>query len=224
MRPPTMTAHGAAVPDICAAKVRAITAGADSAGATTTAAAMTGVAMTGAAMNRVTMAGAAAAAIAVRAWAAGGAWSMANAAWDTAWAVTAAMVIGGRHGMGRGHDRGYGMDRDGRGPRYGMDGGRGRMSAADPAELDSVKKEIGVTAAQEQAWTKYAAAIKEAADARKARREGIDHDAMRKLSPEDHRKFRDSMWEQRRKEQDAVRTAVDELVKSLRRKADRNRA
>ena len=120
---------------------------------------------------------------------------------------------GGMHGMGRGYDRGYDTDRDDRGPRQGMHGGRGRMSDADPAELDSVKKEIGVTAAQEQAWTKYAAAIKEAADARKARREGIDRDAMRKMSPEDHRKFRDSMWEQRRKEQDAVRTAVDELVK-----------
>jgi hypothetical protein len=121
----------------------------------------------------------------------------------------------GMHGMRRDHDHGYDRDRDGRGPRHGTYGGRGRMSAFDPAELDSVKKEIGVTAAQEQAWTKYAGAIKEAADARKARREGIDRDAMRKMSPEDHRKFRDSMWEQRRKEQDAVRAAVDELVKSF---------
>ena len=61
-------------------------------------------------------------------------------------------------------------------------------------------KFVGVTAAQEEAWTKYAAAIKETADARKARRESIDRDAMRNMSPEDHRKFRDSMWEQRRKE------------------------
>jgi LTXXQ motif family protein len=119
---------------------------------------------------------------------------------------------GGMHGMGRG--RGYGMDHDGRGPGRGWGGG-GRLSAADPADLDSVKKEISVTAAQEQAWTKYAAALKEVADARKTRRESIDRDAMRRMSPDDHRKFRDSMIEQRRREQDSVRAAVDEFVKTL---------
>ena len=72
-----------------------------------------------------------------------------------------------------------------------------------------------MTAAQEQAWTKYASTLKEVADARKARRDSIDRDAMRQMSTEDHRKFRDGMIEQRRKEQDSVNAAVDELVKSL---------
>ncbi len=35
------------------------------------------------------------------------------------------------------------------------------MSDLNPVEFDSIKKEIGVTAAQEEAWTKYAAAIKD---------------------------------------------------------------
>jgi hypothetical protein len=140
----------------------------------------------------------------------------------------------GDHGW-RHHERGYGRHhgygpRDGRGfdrrdesdrgyDRRGHERhggfGRGGPGRFDPAELDSVKKEIGVTAAQEQAWTKYAGAVKEAADSARKRREGMDAGAARGLSAEDFRKFRDLLIEQRRKEQDSVRTAVDELIKSL---------
>ena len=123
--------------------------------------------------------------------------------------------------VGRGYDRrddsdrGYGRHGGYHGRHHGR-GGPGRFGRAfDPAQLDSVKKEIGLTAAQEPVWTKYAATLKEVADARKARRDSIDRDAIRKMSPDDHRKFRDAMIEQRRKEQDNVRAAVDELVKSL---------
>ena len=146
---------------------------------------------------------------------------------------------GERHGRGHGrdHDRGHGMGqgmgqgmhghmgRDmrehgpmGRGMGRGMHEGRpgfGRMAAADPAQVDSLKKELGITAQQEAAWTKYAAALKDTADAAKARHEGIDRDAIRKMSPEDHRKFRDGMREQRQKEFDAVKSATDELLKTL---------
>jgi hypothetical protein len=120
---------------------------------------------------------------------------------------------GGRHGMGRGHGMERDHDRSGRG--FGGDHRRGRFGAADPAELDSIKKEIGITTQQEAAWTKYAAAVKEAADSARKRREGMDAGAARGLSAEDFRKFRDLLIEQRRKEQDTVRAAVDELVKSL---------
>lgn len=122
------------------------------------------------------------------------------------------MGSGGRHGMGRGHGMGLDHDAPGRGfggPRH------GRFGAADPAELDSIKKEIGITAAQEVAWTKYAGAVKEAADSARKRREGMNAGAARGLSTEEFRKFRDLLIEQRRKEQDTVRAAVDELVKSL---------
>lgn len=108
-------------------------------------------------------------------------------------------------------DRGYG-----RGWRHGRHGGMGRGGMFDSAaELDSIKRELSVTAQQEAAWTKYAGAVKEAADAMKTRREAMRAGAARDLSVEDHRKFRDSMMEQRRKEIDAVRTAADELIKSL---------
>ena len=93
------------------------------------------------------------------------------------------------------------------GPRFGR--------SFDPARLESAKKEIGVTEAQEQAWTKYATTLKEVAEARKARRESIDRSAIGRMSTEEHRKFRDSMIEQRRKEQDNVNAAVDELIKSF---------
>jgi hypothetical protein len=120
---------------------------------------------------------------------------------------------GGRHGMGRG--RGMGLDHDG--PGHGFGGGprHGRFGAADPAQLDSVKKELAITPAQEAAWTKYAGAVREAADSARKRREGVNAGAARGLSVEEFRKFRDLLIEQRRKEQDIVRAAVDELIKSL---------
>jgi hypothetical protein len=124
-------------------------------------------------------------------------------------------------GMGRGYDeRGYG-GHYGHGGRHSMGRGfggghrHGRAGGLDQAEIDSIKKEIGITAAQEAAWTKYAGAVKEASDSAQKRREGMQAGAARGLSVEEFRKFRDLMIEQRRKEQDIVRAAVDELVKSL---------
>ncbi len=135
---------------------------------------------------------------------------------------------GPRGREGRGHDRdyrghGYGRNDDSdRGyrrhwHRHHHDGERPRRfgRSFDPARLESVKKEIGVTAEQEQAWSKYAATLKAVADARKARRDSIDRGAVRQMAPDEFRKFRDGMIDQRRKEQDSVNAAVDELVKSL---------
>jgi hypothetical protein len=151
---------------------------------------------------------------------------------------------GSRHGCGgRGdgyghHGRGYGRDDDGyrrhgyhdRGERgYGRHGWHHRHEgrrheghgprqfgrAFDPARLDGVKKELGITAAQEQAWTKYTSTLKEVADARKARRDSFDRSAVAKMSVDEFRKFRDTAIQQHRKEQDSVNAAVDGLVKSL---------
>lgn len=123
-------------------------------------------------------------------------------------------------GEGRQQDRSEGrQEQRSEGRQEGRSEGRGGPAQArgmDPAaRLDSVKKEIGITAAQEETWTKYAATMKSVADARKTRRESMDRDAVLKMSTEDHRKFRDAMIDQRRKEQDSVNSAVDELVKSL---------
>ncbi|MFN3350232.1 hypothetical protein [Pseudorhodoplanes sp.] len=117
-----------------------------------------------------------------------------------------------RHGYGRDDDRGYGRPGMGRGygPRHGRFG-----EPMGQAALDSAKRELGITAAQEEAWTKYAATLKEVGDARRARRDSVDRDAIRRMSPDEHRQFRDSMIEQRRKEQDQINAAVDALVKSL---------
>lgn len=93
--------------------------------------------------------------------------------------------------------------------------GFGRMAAADPAQIDSLKKELGIAAQQEAAWTTYAAVLKEAADAAKARHDSIDRDAIRRMSPDEHSKFRDGMRAQRQKEIDAVKSAADELLKRL---------
>jgi hypothetical protein len=122
---------------------------------------------------------------------------------------------------GHGHHHRYHHRQDGRqegreGRQDDRRGGPRRFGlGVDPARLESAKKEIGVTEAQEQVWTKYASTLKEVADARKARRDSIDRSAIRRMSAEEHRKFRDAMIEQRRKEQDSVNAAVDELVKSL---------
>jgi hypothetical protein len=111
-----------------------------------------------------------------------------------------------RHGY---HHRHEGRHHEGRGgPRH---FGRG----FDPARLDRVKRELDITTAQEQAWTKYTSTLKEVADARKARREGMDRGAISRMSTDEFRKFRDGMIDQRRKEQDQVRAAVDGLVGSL---------
>lgn len=135
---------------------------------------------------------------------------------------------GPREGRGYGWREGRGDDRRddsgrgyGRGPGHGRHGGFGHGGPGgfggmfDPAAADGIKRELSITTQQEAAWTKYASALKDAADAMKARRESMRAGAARGLSAEDHRKFRDSMMEQRRKEIDAVRNAADELVKSL---------
>lgn len=128
-----------------------------------------------------------------------------------------------RHGSerhGRSYDQREDRDRGYRGHGYhhrhhGHGGPRRFGRAFDPARLDSVKTEIGVTTAQELVWSKYVATLKEVADARKARRDSIDRGAVRRMAPDEFRKFRDGMIDQRRKEQDSVNAAVDEFVKSL---------
>lgn len=130
-----------------------------------------------------------------------------------------------REGRGYGWREGRRFDRDesDRGYRRhgyhhrheGRDGPRRFGRGFDQDRIDRVKREIGVTAAQEQAWTKYAGTLKEVADARRARRDSIDRSAIARMSTDEFRKFRDGMIDQRRKEQDQVRAAVDGLVGSL---------
>lgn len=96
----------------------------------------------------------------------------------------------------------------------GMRGGPG-LAQFDPAQIDTLKTELAITAAQEPAWTKYAKAIQDAAAAMKATREGIDPEAVSKMSPQDRFAFASKMREQGRKQFDTVQTAAKELLATL---------
>lgn len=86
---------------------------------------------------------------------------------------------------------------------------------ADPARLDALKTELGITAAQETAWTKYAKAVQDAAATMKATREGINHETMSKLSPQDRFAFVTKIREQGQKQFETVKTAANELLGTL---------
>lgn len=127
----------------------------------------------------------------------------------------------GHGGMGPGmmprmHAMGSGM-----GPGMGAGMGPGMMSGtpaaifADPAQIETVKKEIGITAAQEPAWTKYTKALQDAATAMKAAREGVNPDAIGKLSPQDRFASVSKMREQGEKQFETVKTAANELLTAL---------
>jgi hypothetical protein len=85
----------------------------------------------------------------------------------------------------------------------------------EPAQLDTLKTELGITVAQEQAWTNYAKAVQVAATAMKTAHDDVDQDAIRKLSPADRFAFVTKMREQAQTQFEAVRTASDELLAVL---------
>lgn len=130
---------------------------------------------------------------------------------------------GERSGMGPGMmGRGMheGMERrmgQGMGPgmRGNFERGGPRFGFADSAQLDALKRDLGITAAQEAAWTKYAKAVEDAETTRRNNRDNIDRDAVRKMTPEDRNAFRQSMQEQRRTQFDAIKTSADELIATL---------
>jgi hypothetical protein len=120
----------------------------------------------------------------------------------------------GMHGMGPGMMKGKG----GHGP--GMMKGMGPMmhgrgAFADPAQIDTLKGELGITATQEAAWGKYAKAVQDAAAAMKTARESVDPSAVSRMTPSDRFAFATKMREQAQKQFEAVSTAANELVAVL---------
>lgn len=104
-----------------------------------------------------------------------------------------------------GHGMGPGM----------MHGGRG-MTLADPAQrLETLKKEIGITAAQEPAWSKYTKTLQDAATAMKTAREGINPETVGKLGPQERFALMTEMRQQAQKQHDAVKSAANELLATL---------
>ena len=96
----------------------------------------------------------------------------------------------------------------------GMHGGPG-LANFDPARIDTLKSELGITTAQEPAWIKYTKAIQDAATAGKATREGVNPENLGKLSPTDRFAFMTKMREHMRKQFETVQTAASELLAIL---------
>ena len=97
----------------------------------------------------------------------------------------------------------------------GMMRGAPGLTFADPTQIETVKKELGITAPQEPAWTKYTKAIQDAATAMKTTREGVDPDAVSKMTPQDRFAFITKMREQGQKQFETVQTAANELFALL---------
>jgi hypothetical protein len=129
------------------------------------------------------------------------------------------MMKGMRHGSGMmgmehgaGMMKGHGMMK-GMGP--GMMHGQDGTGLADPAQLETLKTELKITASQEQAWSKYAKTVQDAAASMKTARAGVDPEAVRKMSPADRYAFVSKMREQAQERFAAIRAAADELLATL---------
>lgn len=116
----------------------------------------------------------------------------------------------GPGGMGTGM-----MQHMGRGMGPGMMHGGPGLTYADPAQIETLKKELGITSAQEPAWAKYAKALQDAAATMKTTREGVDPEAVSKMSPQDRYAFVSKIREQRQKQFETVQTAAKELLATL---------
>jgi hypothetical protein len=116
-------------------------------------------------------------------------------------------------GMGPGMMQNWGR---GMGPMHRWGGGPGMMGFfADPARIEMLKSELGITAAQEPAWTKYAKAVEEAATAMNKTRESVDSETFSRMSPQDHYAFMTAMREEGQKQFASVSKAADELLAAL---------
>jgi hypothetical protein len=94
-----------------------------------------------------------------------------------------------------------------------MHGGPG--FAFDPARLDTLKTELGIKPAQEQAWTKYTKAVQDATTTMKTTRESVNPDAISKLGPQERFAFATKMREQAQKLHETVIAAANELLATL---------
>lgn len=118
--------------------------------------------------------------------------------------------MGGMHGQ-----MGAGMHGQMGGMRGQMGPGGSGLTQFDPARIETLKTELGITAAQEPAWTKYATAIQDAAATMKTTRESVDPESVSKLSPADRFAFVTKMREQGQKQFETVQTAANELLTTL---------
>jgi hypothetical protein len=118
-------------------------------------------------------------------------------------------------GMGPGMGKGMMMQHKGGAMGPGMMHGGPGPAQFDPARLAALKTELGITAAQEAAWTKYAKAIEDAATAMKTMRAGIDPNTVRNMTPQDRFAFVSKIRERAQSQFTAVQTAANELLATL---------
>ena len=93
-------------------------------------------------------------------------------------------------------------------------GGSG-VTQFDPAQIETLKSELGITAAQEPAWTKYAKALQDLASTMQSTREGVDPDVVSKMTPQERFAFVTKIREQAQKQFETAKTAVEELLATL---------
>ena len=93
--------------------------------------------------------------------------------------------------------------------------GRPGQAQFDLVRLETLKAELSITAAQEPAWTKYAKSVQDAATTMKMTREGVDRDAVSKMTPADRFAFVSKMREQGQKRFETVQTSANELLATL---------
>jgi hypothetical protein len=86
---------------------------------------------------------------------------------------------------------------------------------ADPAQIETLKAELGITATQETGWNTYAKAVQDAAAAMRTARESVDPSAVSKMTPSERFAFVTKMREQAQTQFEAVGTAANELLAGL---------
>jgi len=105
----------------------------------------------------------------------------------------------------------------GAGP-HGMMGKHGSPMAGavtDTTRLDSLKKEIGITAAQDPAWTAYAKTLQDSAGVMKSRHRSMDMGKMHAMSEKDREAMMAGMREQGQKAFQTVKAAAEKLLAAL---------
>jgi hypothetical protein len=135
-------------------------------------------------------------------------------------ALAAAAVVLGTVGVQAisappaGHGPGFAMPfMHGAGP-MGMMGMR-QGAFGDPAQFDTLKTELGITAAQEPAWTAYTNTLQETAASMRAGHESLDMNAIHGMSVEDRQAFVKGMQEQGDTAFATVKAAADKLLAAL---------
>lgn len=137
--------------------------------------------------------------------------------------AAAAVVLGtaGVHAIAAppaGHGPGFAMPfMNGAGPMGMMGMRQGAMASAigDPAHFDTFKTELGITTAQEPAWTAYTRTLQETAASMRTSHESVDMSAIHGKSAEDRQAFMKGMREQGEKAFGTVKAAADKLLAAL---------